>query len=72
MPGLYWATPRRTSLYGTKLWDKLTQEQRIELTRHELGSILSFGIYVETGLSAMLWRQVVEQNGERPITAATR
>lgn len=63
VPGLYWATPRRTSLYGTKLWDKLTQEQRIELTRHELGSILSFGIYVETGLSAMLWRQVVEQNG---------
>lgn len=63
VPGLYWTTPHRTSLYGTKLWDKLTHEEQIELTKHEAVAVLSFGILVESGLSANLWHQVRELQG---------
>lgn len=54
--GKKWMPEHRVSLYGTKLWDKLTDEQRIELGRHEIVSILSFGIYAEGFLSANLLR----------------
>ncbi|WP_018177111.1 AurF N-oxygenase family protein [Jongsikchunia kroppenstedtii] len=46
----------RVSLYGTKIWKKLTDEQRVELGRHEIVSILSFGIYAENLLSSALLR----------------
>lgn len=55
-----WMSEHRVSLYGTKLWDKLTPEQRKELGKHELVSILSFGIYAEAGLSTMLFQSVLK------------
>lgn len=54
--GLRWMPEHRISLYRTRLWDKLTEEQRRELGRHEIVSILSFGIYAEGMLSANLLR----------------
>jgi hypothetical protein len=54
--GMRWMPEHRTSLYRTKLWDKLSEEQRRELGRHEIVSILSFGIYAEGFLSANLLR----------------
>ena len=54
--GMRWMPEHRISLYRTKLWDKLTEEQRRELGRHEIVSILSFGIYAEGILSANLLR----------------
>ncbi|CCQ15051.1 putative uncharacterized protein [Rhodococcus sp. AW25M09] len=54
--GKGWMPEHRISLYGTELWDTLTPEQRIELGKHEIVSILSFGIYAETFLSANLLR----------------
>lgn len=54
--GKHWMPEHRVSLYGTPLWDELTPAQRIELGKHEIVSILSFGIYAETFLSANLLR----------------
>ncbi|MCW2783568.1 MAG: rane protein, partial [Marmoricola sp.] len=39
VPGLWWMQPERMSLYGTTLWDELSVEQRIELSKHEVASI---------------------------------
>ena len=54
--GKYFLPEHRVSLYGTKLWNKMTEEQRRELGRHEIVSILSFGIYAENLLSSALLR----------------
>lgn len=59
-PEKQWIPEHRQSLYGTGLWDKLTQEQRDELGKHELVSVLSFGIYAEAGLSTMLLRMLTD------------
>ncbi|MBF6210041.1 diiron oxygenase [Nocardia puris] len=59
-PHRKWMPEHRQSLYGTALWDRLTQEQRDELGKHEAVSVLSFGIYAEAGLSLVLWRSVLE------------
>jgi len=58
--GKLWMSEHRVSLYGTKLWDELTPEQRAELGKHEMVSILSFGIYAEAGLSTILYQTVLK------------
>ncbi|WP_278259015.1 diiron oxygenase [Nocardioides convexus] len=35
VPGLWWMQPERMSLYGTPLWERLSEEQRITLSAHE-------------------------------------
>lgn len=44
------------SLYGTSLWDRLTEQQRIELSKHEIASIMSVGLWFEILLMQMLTR----------------
>lgn len=56
--GAPWFPEHRISLYGTKLWDKLTPEQRLTLNMHEAVAILSYGIFAEVGLSTNLLRNV--------------
>ncbi|MFC5186696.1 AurF N-oxygenase family protein [Actinomadura harenae] len=46
-PDLFYLPPETLSLYETPLWDRMTHEQRVELSRHELVSMLSFGIWSE-------------------------
>lgn len=58
VPGLHWMQPERTSLYGTDLWDGLTPEQQIELTKHEVASIASVGLWFEILLMEILLRDV--------------
>lgn len=55
-----WLPEHRQTLYGTKAWDQMTTEQRLELGKHESIAVLSFGIYAEVGLSMMLMRSVIE------------
>lgn len=55
-PDKTWLPEHRTSLYGTKIWQRLTPAQRVELGKHEIVSILSFGIYAENFLSSALLR----------------
>ncbi|MET8835034.1 diiron oxygenase [Micromonospora sp. NPDC004540] len=56
VPGAYWMPPQRSSLYGTPLWEGLSEEQRIELTKHEVASAASAGLWFETILMQMLIR----------------
>ncbi|MCI2417756.1 diiron oxygenase [Saccharopolyspora sp. K220] len=48
---------RRSSLYGTHLWEQLSDEQRIELTKHEFASIASNGLWFEVLLMQMLLKE---------------
>jgi hypothetical protein len=45
---------RRCSLYGTPLWDQLSEPQRLELGKHEAASIAGFGIWLEFVLLRLL------------------
>ncbi|GAA2341481.1 diiron oxygenase [Saccharopolyspora halophila] len=52
----YGLNPEWSTLYGTPLWDELTEQQRITLTRHEVCSIMSTGIWFEMILQQMILR----------------
>lgn len=56
--GLFYIPEQRISLYGTPLYDSLTVEQRIELSKHELASIASVGLWFEVLLMQMLLKVV--------------
>jgi para-aminobenzoate N-oxygenase AurF len=58
----------RVSLYGTPLWDGLTDEQKIELSKHELASIASTGLWFEVILIQMLARYAYHQDPQSPHT----
>ncbi len=58
----------RVSLYGTKLWDEMSEQQRIELSRHELASIASTGLWFEIILIQMLTRYAYHQDPQAPHT----
>jgi hypothetical protein len=64
--GAYWQPPERSSLYGTELWDRLTDEQRVQLTKHEIASIASVGVWFELILMQMLVRDIYKRD---PLTA---
>jgi hypothetical protein len=53
---------RCCSLYGTPLWEQLTVEQRATLTKHEVASIASVGIWFEEILMQMLLRYAYDRD----------
>src|SRR6266571_1493090 len=60
--GVYYEPPHRCSLYGTAIWDEMTEDQRIELTKHEVASIASVGIWFELILNQMLVRHAYDRD----------
>ncbi len=60
--GLWFMQPERLSLYGTPLWDTLGEEQRRELSRHEVASIASVGLWFELILMQMVVRDVYDED----------
>ncbi|HEY2042126.1 MAG TPA: diiron oxygenase [Jatrophihabitans sp.] len=54
--GMPYLPLHRVSLYGTELWERLTPEQRIELSKHEIGSAMQVGLWFEMILMQMLIR----------------
>lgn len=60
-PDRYYLAPHRSSLYGTELWQRMTEQQRIDLTKHELASLYCTGIWFETILMQMLVRHVYDR-----------
>jgi hypothetical protein len=62
VPGAYWLPPYRSSLYGTDLWHAMMPEQQIELTKNEVASAASAGIWFETILMQMLIRHYYDQD----------
>ena len=61
-PDRYFVPPHRSSLYGTALWEGMTEQQRITLTRHEVASIAGLGVWFETILMQLLIRGYEKQD----------
>ena len=61
-PSLWGMQPERMSLYGTHLWDGLTEEQRITLSHHEVASIASVGLWFELLLMQMMLRDLYDDD----------
>lgn len=55
-PTKYGFSPEWSTLYGTAYWKELTEQQRVDLTRHEAASIMSMGIWFEMILQQMMLR----------------
>jgi hypothetical protein len=60
--GLWFMQPERMSLYGTPMWDALSEEQRIELSKHEVASISSVGLWFELILMQMMVRDLYDED----------
>ncbi|GAA1789725.1 diiron oxygenase [Nocardioides hankookensis] len=71
--GLWFMQPERLSLYGTDLWDRMSEEQRIELSKHEVASISSVGVWFELILMQMMVRDLYDADprGQRMHYALT-
>jgi P-aminobenzoate N-oxygenase AurF len=67
-PDKFFLPPKTVSLYGTPLWNNMTREQRIELSRQELVNTLSAGIWFENILNQALLRKMMHQD---PTASAT-
>lgn len=63
---LYGLNPEWSTLYGTPLWDEMTSGQKVALTRHEVGSIMSTGIWFEMILQQMVLRDQYVKNPVDP------
>jgi hypothetical protein len=59
---VFYAPPEYSSLYGTDLWEQLSPEQRVQLTKHEVASIASVGIWFEEILMQMLLRHAYDRD----------
>lgn len=66
--GLWFMQPERMSLYGSALWDAMSHEQRVELSRHEVASIASVGVWFEIVLLQLMARELY---GADPLTDRT-
>ncbi|MFJ2587760.1 diiron oxygenase [Streptomyces sp. NPDC087538] len=63
--GKWFWPPELVSLYDTPLWRKMSEEQRMELSRHEAASLASLGIWFEIILMQLLVRHIYD----RPVTS---
>lgn len=52
--GKHYMLPHRVSLYGTPLWDRMSEEQRLELGKHEMATVASVGLWFELLLMKLL------------------
>ncbi|MFT3901425.1 MAG: diiron oxygenase [Gordonia sp. (in: high G+C Gram-positive bacteria)] len=60
--GKYFLPPKVLSLYGTPLWDQMSEEQRIELSRQEMANVLSVGIWFENLLNRALLIRLMRED----------
>lgn len=58
--GRWFWPPELVSLYDTPLWDRMPDEQRMELSRHEVASLTSVGVWFETILMQLLLRHTYD------------
>lgn len=66
--GLYYLQPERMTLYGTELWDALSEAQRIELSKHEVVSVARIGLWFEILLMGMLAQHAYNEDPASPHT----
>lgn len=55
-PDKYFVPEQLVTLYGTELWQGMSQRQRLELSKQEMINTVSVGIWFETILMQMLMR----------------
>ncbi|MBX7450723.1 diiron oxygenase [Mycolicibacterium sp. 3033] len=67
-PDKFFLPPELVSLYGTPLWDSMSRDEQIELSRQELANTLSAGIWFENILNQALLRKMMHQD---PTARAT-
>ncbi|HJQ42932.1 MAG TPA: diiron oxygenase [Jatrophihabitantaceae bacterium] len=58
----------RVSLYGTELWEQMTHEQRVQLSRQEMASVAGTGLWFEIILIQMLARYAYHQDPQAAHT----
>jgi hypothetical protein len=58
----------RVSLYGTELWQEMTPQQRVALSRHEMASVAGTGLWFEIILIQMLARYAYHQDPQAAHT----
>jgi hypothetical protein len=58
--GRWFWPPELVSLYDTPLWQRMPEEQRIDLSRHEAASLCSVGVWFETILMQLLLRHTYD------------
>ena len=63
--GKWFWPPELISLYDTPLWRKMSEEQRMDLARHEAASLASLGIWFEIILIQLLVRHIYD----KPVTS---
>jgi hypothetical protein len=63
---LYGLSPEWSTLYGTPLWDSLSDEQRVTLTVHEYCSISGVGIWFECLLMQLVLRDIYGEDPAQP------
>jgi hypothetical protein len=63
---LYGLSPEWSSLYGTPLWEGLTEQQRVTLTIHEYCSISGVGIWFECLLMQLVLRDIYGDDPAQP------
>ena len=63
---LYGLSPEWSSLYGTELWEGLSEGQRVTLTVHEYCSISGVGIWFECLLMQLILRDVYGDDPAQP------
>ncbi|MGK5529002.1 AurF N-oxygenase family protein [Streptomyces sp. URMC 129] len=64
--GKWFWPPELVSLYDTPLWYEMSEEQRVELSRHETAALASLGIWFEIILIQLLVRHIYD----KPTTSA--
>jgi hypothetical protein len=60
--GLWGIPQHRSSLFGTDLWNGLTEDQRRTLTFHEVSSVARIGLWFEMILMQMLLRYAYDRD----------
>ncbi|MEU5577147.1 diiron oxygenase [Streptomyces huasconensis] len=60
--GKWFWPPELVSLYGTPLWKRMPEEQRMDLARHEAASLASLGIWFEIILMQLLVRHIYDKS----------
>jgi len=67
-PSMAFMPYHRVSLYGTPLWERMSEEQRQLLSKLELASFASTGLWFELVLIEMLARWAYDQDPQDPRT----
>lgn len=65
-PGKWFVPEHRVTLYGTELWESLPPETKLALSREELASSISLGVWTEHMLLQLVARYVYDRDVASP------